>query len=179
MSRLKLLILDANIVIHLHEFGIWATLIVACDVHLPRTVVGEVGFFEIEGERQYIDLNDDINQRRIQVFDVELDQIKAFREQFEPLYVEGLDPGETEALAYLSTSSERFVISSGDAIVYRVLGRINRSEQGVSLEEILKQVGLQRGEQLPWSCSKSFRDKYTKEGQTHAIQGTGLKKSGK
>jgi predicted urease superfamily metal-dependent hydrolase len=29
MSKLKLLILDANVVIHLHEFGIWAKLIAA------------------------------------------------------------------------------------------------------------------------------------------------------
>jgi hypothetical protein len=175
MSRLKLLILDANVVIHLHEFGIWARLIAACDIHLPRTVVGEADFCEIDGERQYIDLNDDINQRRIQVFDVELDKIKAFRDQFDPLYVDGLDPGETEALAHLFESTERFLISSGDGIVYRVLGRLNRSDRGISLEEILKQVGLQR-QQLPWSCSKSFRERYTKEGQIHAIQGTGLKK---
>jgi hypothetical protein len=176
MSSLKLLILDANVVIHLHEFGIWARLIAACDVHLPRTVVGEADFYEIDGERKYIDLDDDIAQGRIQVFDVELEKIKSFRDQFDSLYVGGLDPGETEALAFLSSSTEPFLISSGDAIVYRVLGRLGRGEQGISLEEILKKVGLQRKE-LPWPCSKSFREKYTKEGQVDAIQDTGMKKS--
>ncbi|MEX2118689.1 MAG: hypothetical protein WD847_03690 [Pirellulales bacterium] len=75
----------------------------------------------------------------------------------------------------MTPTREQFVISSGDAIVYRVLGRLNRSDQGTSLEEILRQVGLQRG-QLPWSCTKTFRERYTKEGEVDAIQGTGLKK---
>jgi len=175
MSKLKLLILDANVVIHLHEFGIWAKLIAVCDVHLPGTVVGEADFYEAGGQRQYIDLSDDVKQGRVRVFDVELAKIKAFRDQFDLRYVDGLDDGETEALAYLCESKQTFLISSGDAIVYRVLGRLNRSDQGISLEEILKQVGLQRS-QLPWSCSKQLREKYTSEGAMDLIQGTGMKK---
>jgi hypothetical protein len=174
MSRLKLLILDANVVIHLHEFGIWGKLIAACDVHLPGTVVNEADFYDLDGQRQYIDLSDDIGDGRVKVFNIALDEIKAFRDRFEPLYVDGLDDGETEALAYLCASSENFMISSGDAIVYRVLDRLNRSDRGISLEEILKQVGLQRN-RLPWSCTRKFRDQYTKEGEIHSVQGIGLK----
>jgi len=174
MSRLKLLILDANVVIHLHEFSIWSKLIAICDVHLPRTVVGEADFFEVDGDKRPIDLQDDINQK-IQVFDVALGEIQKFRDQFDPLYVGGLDPGESEALAHLCKSAESYLISSGDAIVYRVLGRLSRSDQGISLEEVLQKIGLQRKE-LPWSCSKGFRAKYTKEGEVHAIKGIGMKK---
>lgn len=175
MSKLKLLNLDANVVIHLHEFGIWAKLIDVCDVHLPGTVVGEADFYEADGERQDIDLSADIEQERVQVFNVELAKIKAFRDQFDLRYVDGLDDGETEALAYLCDSKETFLISSGDAIVYRVLGRLNRSDQGISLEEILKHVGLQRSH-LPWSCTKKFREKYTGEGAVDLIQDVGMKK---
>ena len=175
MSRLKLLILDANVVIHLHEFGIWSKLITLCDVRLPGTVVAEADFYEVDGDRKYIDLEEDINLKRVQVFDVALAEIQRFCGQFDPLYIGGLDPGESEALAYLCQSNENFMISSGDAIVYRVLGRLNRSDQGISLEEILRKIGLQQ-KQLPWSCSKAFRERYTKEGGIHAAQGTGLKK---
>lgn len=130
MSRLKLLILDANVVIHLHELGIWSKLIGICDVHLPRTVVSEVSYYEADGEKCYIDIEPDVAEQRVHVFDVALSDIKEFRDQFDPLYVEGLDPGECEALAYLGKSAQDFLISSGDAIVYRVLGRLNRSDQG-------------------------------------------------
>lgn len=175
MSRLKSLILDANVVIHLHEFGIWSKLIAACEVHLPRTVVAEADFYELDGERREIDLQHDIDLQLVRVFDVSLSDIRAFREQFAPLYADGLDPGETEALAWLCRSAETFLISSGDAIVYRVLGRLNRSDQGLSLEEVLQRVGLQR-KSVPWSCSKAFRTKFTKVGEADAIQGTGLRK---
>lgn len=178
MSRLKLLILDANVVIHLHELGIWSKLIAVCDVHLPRTVIDEAEFYEADGDKRYIDLQPDIEQQRVQVFDVSISDVKTFRDQFDPLYVGGLDPGECEALAHLCRSTEAFLISSGDAIVYRVLGRLNKSDQGMSLEEVLQKIGLQQ-KSLPWSCSKAFRAKYTKEGEVHAIQGIGLKKSKK
>lgn len=51
MPRLKLLILDASEVIHLHEFGIWARFAGLCEVFLARTVAEDaVTFFE-DGER--------------------------------------------------------------------------------------------------------------------------------
>src|SRR5208283_3207834 len=100
MSKLKLLILDANVVIHLHEFGIWAKLIEKCEVYLARTIVElEATYFEKDDEKQSIDLSDDIAKRRVQQFEVSLADINRFREQFDPVYVGELDPGETESLA--------------------------------------------------------------------------------
>src|SRR5205814_5781407 len=97
-------------------------------------------------------------------------EIRHFRERFDPVDVDQLDPGETEALAYLVQSTESFLITSGDAIVFRVLGLMGCGDQGISLEEVLQKVGLQQGK-LPWSCQKAFRDKYTKEGAADSIRG--------
>jgi hypothetical protein len=177
MSRLKLLVLDASEVIRLHEFGIWDKLIDLCDVHLARTVVDlEASFFEKEGVEYPINLGDDIAQDRVQIFDVALADINRFQSQFDPVYMGELDAGEAEALAYLTQSSESILISSGDAIVFRVLGRLGRGDQGTSLEEVLHKIGLGRS-QLPWPCQKKFREKYTKEGEVDAIQGKGMKRS--
>ena len=177
MPRLNLLILDANAVITLHELGIWRKLIDRCDIHLARTVVeSEAIFFEKDGERQPIDLGEDITQRRVQVFDVPLAKISHFRDQFDPVYVDQLDPGETEALAYLVQATESFLISSGDAIVFRVLGLMGSGDQGISLEEVLQKIGWQQGN-LPWACQKAFRVKYTKEGEADSVRGRGLRRS--
>lgn len=175
MSKLNLLILDTNLVIHLHEFGIWQNLLAVCQVHLPRTIVDESQFYELDGERREIELATDVAAGRLTVFEVSVSEIKAFQDKFDALYIGGLDPGESEALAYLCKAKEPYLISSGDAIVYRVLGRLNRGDQGISLEEILSKVGLQR-KSLPYSCSKAFRDQFTREGAADAIQGRGLKK---
>ncbi len=37
-SKLKLVILDANVVIYLHEITLWPTALARCDVHLSRVV---------------------------------------------------------------------------------------------------------------------------------------------
>jgi len=179
MPRLKWLILDANAVITLHELGTWAKVIELSDVHLARTVVEiEAVFFEQDGDRQPIDLTSDVREGRVQVFDVSLAEIKRFRDRFDPVYVDQLDPGETEALAYLVQSVEAFLISSGDAIVFRVLGLMGCGDQGISLEEVLQKIGLQKGK-LPRACQKAFRDKFTKEGGADSIRGRGLRRTKK
>ena len=66
------------------------------------------------------------------------------------------------------------MISSGDAIVFRVLGNLGRGDEGLSLEEILQQIGL--GRKLDWPYSRAFREKYTKDGETDMIQGRGRKR---
>ena len=172
---MNLLILDANVVIYLQDAGIWTKFIDICDVHLPETVVEEAAFYDDkDGDRHYIDLSDDIESDRIKTFEVPISELRKFQNQFDSLYVDQLDPGELEALAYLCKSEEQFFISSGDAIVYRVLGRLSKGDQGISLEEILMKVGLQQSE-LPRQFTKQFRESLTKQGFEDLMHGRGLK----
>lgn len=176
MSKLKLLILDANVVIFLHERGIWQALISQCEVSLPRTVVVEAAFFDDDnGMRHYIDLDDDISAGKLSVFDVPLPTLQKFQHRFDSLYISQIDPGELEALAYLDDSTENFLISSGDAIVYRVLGRLGKGEHGISLEEVLSKIGLQQSK-IGWQFTKRFREKYTQDGFMDLVQNRGFRK---
>lgn len=177
MPRLKLLLLDAGIVIGLHELGVWDNLLQLCDVTLTRTVAeDEVSCWDDEsGQRHYIDqqkFQDDIKAGRVTCIDVPLSQIAAFRTKFDPSYLDRLDPGEAESLAFLLASEEEWLISSSDSIVFKVLGRFALAERGISLEEILQQVGL--GRSVDWKYRKAFRLKYTQDGQQDSITGTGL-----
>jgi hypothetical protein len=175
MSRLKLLILDANVVIKLFELGCWARVAEECDIHLSRTVVEqEAQFFRdaASDERVEIDLSGDIAADRIHVFDVGLAELQSFRSQFNVVYLEKLDPGESESLAYLVTSRQDHRICSADSIVYRVLGRFQRGDQGISLEEVLQKIGWQK--RLPDHYSRQFREHWTNEGAKEMIWGTGL-----
>ena len=177
MPKLKLLILDAGVVIYLHELGLWEQVRDQCDVHLSRIVAEKEVLFEPgdeDGYGQDIDLSPDIKNNKVQVFDVTVTELKEFREQFDPLYLGELDDGEAESLAYMMKQPQDFIISSGDHIVYRVLGNLGQAEQGLSLEEILQKIGL--GRKLDWQYSKAFREKYTTDGETAMIQGRGKKK---
>jgi hypothetical protein len=177
MPRLKLLLLDACVVIGLHELGVWDNLLQLCDVTLTRTVAeDEVSCWDDEsGERHYIDqqkFQADVAAGRVNCIDVPLSQIAAFRTKFDPSYLDRLDPGEAESLAFLLSSEEEWLISSSDSIVFKVLGRFALAERGISLEEILQEVGL--GRPVQWKYSKEFRLKFTQQGQQDSITGNDL-----
>ncbi len=175
MPKLKLLILDANVVIYLFENGLWQKVLAQCEIHLSRIVAeDEVRFYHGRETDKLIDLSDDINQKRLQLFDISRSDLDQFLDQFDPLYVDRLDPGESESLAFLILAKEEYLISSGDAIVYKVLGNLSRSHQGISMEEVLQKVGLTRSK-FPRQYSKQFRERYTKEGEQDSIRGRGMK----
>lgn len=177
MSKSKLLVLDTNVIIFLLARGIWDKLVEACDVYLAKTIVDETQFYDDEnGTRHYVDLS---CEKRVYVFDVPMAEVSSFLQQFEPIYADQLDPGELEALAFLFSSSETYMICSGDAIVYRTLGRLNRPDQGISLEELLPQIGLSQSN-LPYPQTQKFRKYYSQEGFKDSLSGIGLrKKTGK
>ena len=174
MARLQLLLFDAGIVIGLHELGLWDKVAELCDITLTRTVADdEVVYWEDEnGGRNSIDIQTDIKSGRIKCVDVPLNQVEAFKQRFDTSYYDRLDPGEAESLAFMLDSDEEWVISSADAIVFKVLGRLALGEHGISLEEILQKIGLTKP--LHWKYSKGFRVKYTKEGEQDSVMDTGL-----
>lgn len=178
MPKLKLLILDAGVVIKLHEWNLWEQVIAKCDVHLSSIVAGyESKYHRVDGDNwdKDIDLTQAIQDGKITIFEVAPADILAFKNRFDASYFCDLDNGEAESLAYLSSQRKLdFKFSSGDAIVYKVLGNLNIVEQGIALEEILQQIGLSR-RISEFQYTKAFRDQMTNIGSTDRIQGRGLK----
>lgn len=174
MKKFRLLLLDANVVIEISRHGLWDQIIARCEVHLAHTVVDEAHFYlDARGDQQPIDLGPQINAGAITVFDLTPSDLAALRAKFDPVYFEKLDPGETESLGHLLRQSDECQICSADAIVFRVLGNIGRSEQGVSLEEVLNAIGL--GRQLVWKYTKNFREHWTQKGFEEGLGGMGAK----
>ncbi|MGD0897357.1 MAG: hypothetical protein ABR915_05935 [Thermoguttaceae bacterium] len=173
MPKLKLLILDANVVIYLQEKSLWRPLLERCEVYLSRLVAEhEVRYYHGTEWNEIIDLTPDIQARLVQVFDVPVASVRRFRAQFDLPYLGDLDDGEAESLAFLFEATDPYLISSGDAIVYRILGNLNRADAGLSLEEILQRIGLTRTD-LARQYRREFREAHTKTGQQDAIQGCG------
>ena len=175
MPRLKLLLFDANVVIELHRLGLWGKVIDQCDIYLTRTVAyDESQFWEDDcGQRYYFDLNNDIENGKIECIDISNLQLSKFFAKFSPVYLEKLDPGEAESLALLVLRQEKWLISSADIIVYKVLGSLAMGDRGVSLEEVLISIGMKRND-LDWQYTRRFREKYTKKGERDGITGLGL-----
>jgi len=71
-------------------------------------------------------------------------------------------------LAFLFSQDGSWKVCAADKAVYRVLGYLGRGEQGISLEEIFRKVGLSRT--FEWRFTEQFQKKYTSEGKTEGIQ---------
>lgn len=173
MAKPGLVLLDANVIIYLFEIRAWDLLVSKCNVVLARTVLGEVDFYiDASGVQHRIDLQPYEDDKQFSVVDVLPSELDAFRNTFSTEYLEKLDPGETESLVYLLANRThpgfQFLCSS-DKIVFRVLGAKLLSEYGISLEELLKQLGI--GRKVAYQFAKEFRDKSTKQGLEEGLQG--------
>jgi hypothetical protein len=136
-------------------------------------VVAESNYFEdSEGARHDINLAPYIKDGRIQVFSHLAADLQKFRSSFDPMYLEKLDPGETESLVQLlSHESEDLFLCSGDAIVFRVLGNLHITEKGISLEEIFDRFGWRRS--LEPCFTKSWRQQWSQAGLRESMFGGG------
>jgi hypothetical protein len=145
-----------------------------CDLHVSQTVVGEAHFFEDDsGARHHFTLGPYIADGRIRQFSVSSAEVKSFVATFGIDYIEKLDAGEAESLAYLEHATDDHSICSDDAIVFRVLGNLDRGHQGASLQEVLDKVGL--GRRLPQQFTKAARERWTAQGVAERMQGRGRK----
>jgi hypothetical protein len=124
------------------------------------------------GTERAIDLQPDITANRLRVISVSSGEIAAFRARFDPLYVQKLDDGETESLCFCLEQGEPYRLCSADAIVFKVLSLMDRSEQGVSLEEVLDAIGLSRA--LSRQFTKAFREQYRSRGLEDRLANMGL-----
>jgi hypothetical protein len=67
------------------------------------------------------------------------------------------------------------IICSADKIVFRVLGNLKRSNQGISFEEVLQGIGVSKA--LPRQFSKVFREMWSSTGLAESLGGIGHKEN--
>ena len=87
--KFRLLLLDANVVIYLHELKLWDRFLDECEVILSRTVMErEVLFFEDNAGQTPIDLAPSEQAGRIKVIDVPVSEIQEFKNRFDAMTIE-------------------------------------------------------------------------------------------
>ena len=170
MKKFQFLLLDAGPIIKLFSLGIWDDFLKHCDVTVSRIIADDQALFTEDGTKQ---INLKPYEEIVRIIDVELSAVKPFYSKFGSLYKAEVHPGEKETLAFLCTSSENWQVCSADHVVFRVLGLLNKADQGISLEEILVIIGLSQSN-LEWEYTKRFREKWTRKGQVDFTQGQGL-----
>jgi hypothetical protein len=181
MKKFRFLLLDAGPIIKLFSLGIWDEFIRHCDATASRIIAEDQALYTEDGTH-HIDLKP-YEGKGLEIIDVDLAIIKDFYDKFDLQYKAILHDGEKETLAFLyDESSKNWLVCSADQVVFKILGLLGKGEQGRSLEEMLKEVGLQtciRWDKITprdedWKYTKKFREKWTFEGQKDFVQGKGL-----
>jgi hypothetical protein len=167
-KKYQFLLLDAGPIIKLFELSIWEEFIKRCDVTIARTVAEQPVFYGPDDAKEYIDFGLKSYEEKglIRIIEVQtsviIELIKPLRGHYD------IHAGEDETLAFLLGSAEPWKVCAADGAVFSVLGFLGKAGQGISLEEVLSEIGL--GRALGWKFSKKFREKYTKLGEIDAIQ---------
>ncbi len=166
----SLLLLDADIVIDLHVLGNWKAIVGSYKIHLPATVVSEIKHYPQGNQLIPIDLNVYINSGKVTVVSVDIQEQTRIFEQLRNDNVDGIDPGELEALCYmLITSDIRIALKDHAAI--RAAAFLSITDRALSVEQVLKEVGILRvKDQVSYELSEERFRKFKTEGAFLAVE---------
>lgn len=143
-SKRKLVILDANVIIHAHELGVWTHIISQFDIYVVGIVVDdEAKYFKSDtGVTTDIKITDDIASGKIKRLDPELAHTQKIFKEYKEIFIKGLDPGERDAITILNSGNfDEHLFCSGDKSAIKAAAVIDKTFNVVSLEKLLKDSG--------------------------------------
>lgn len=173
-TQWSLLLLDADVIIDLHKFGVWDEILSKHKIFISSIILRqEVYYYEDEqGNQHDIDMKKDMN-KRFKVRPVNAQDLAGFAERFDAVLGPEIHHGEKEAL-HLLTNDEELGFCTCDRAAVIALGLLDLGERGVSFESLLKSCGITK-KLSPKHTEKRFQQ-YLGEASIMKIQNRGLKK---
>jgi hypothetical protein len=157
-TQLKLLLLDADVVIRCHMLGIWQPLKSCCRIALPATVVDEAQFFKSSKGSASIDLPSQVGKNEVERLEGSIDELLAAVDQFVPSFCDGLHDGEKEALGLLIGGRFSFdAFCTGDTNAIVAASMLGHWDTLISLETLVARLGLRAKLQGPIPAHMSER----------------------
>ena len=173
------LLLDADVIIDLHEFGFWDGFVSQNEISVASTVIyaEALHYFDNSHNKIYIDLDSQLRDRRIKELSATPEDQKEIYDKFDEIYAPSFNPGERESITIISNAKDenlKFCTSDGPAII--ILSMLQLEHRGISFENALKHSGIRTKNILqPKHLEKRFR-KLVTEGKQNIISGKGFKK---
>lgn len=177
-TKLRYVLLDANIIIEAYVLGIWAKLLNRTKIIVPSIVALDEALFysrEKGGIPKPIDLPRLVDRGKIEQVTAAQSEMMAIHTHFDRVFIEGLHEGELEALALVKEDRVRgALLCTGDAVAIQALAMIGHSESGISMARMLLSMGLQRN--LDKQFTEEFFQACLAQGKENLITGRGLRK---
>lgn len=174
------LLLDADIIIDLHELDLWDAFVSQNDVFIASTVIHTeaLHYFDKNKTKIYIDLQAQLKAGKIKELSAIIDEQKKLFDKFEDFFQSTFDAGELESITIIDGGANenlKFCTSDGAAIV--ILSMLQLEHKGISVENALKHSGIKIKNILyPKHYEKRFKKLIT-EGKQNIISGKGFRKA--
>jgi hypothetical protein len=177
VQKPKLLLLDADVVIEAHKLGAWEALKKAFSIAVPATIVREARYFTSSEGRQGINLQREIDAGEITCIDATASEILATFENFDPVFMQGIDDGEKEGIAIIRfEKSEDCVFCTGDTNAVEAIGMLALDNRSVSFETVLQMAKVTVTRVRPSMTIKAHAD-HVQKGRVRRITGEYFKNS--
>lgn len=176
-TKLLHLLLDACVVIEAHRLGTWNALVGRAHIACPAMVVKDEALFYQHNKHSVhpsINLPNLVAQGKIEMLEATADDLAMVAGLLTDNVTEGLDPGETEALALLLVGKAAgYSFCTGDRAAIHALALLGLSEKGVSFEQALTAIGATKP--LQRQFTEIYFQAILKEGQEYRLRGLGLR----
>lgn len=160
----KLLLLDAVVIIDLHTLDLFERIAQHYDVWVTKTVLGEAQYFKKEGKRERIDIRNTVTV----IDDVILDSLKQVQHEAKEARL-GIDPGELESIAYMSSTGEEITFCTCDKAAIKLISYIGLESKSMSVENAVRSTGYHEKHLYPRHFEKVFKQ-CIKDGEILRIQ---------
>lgn len=173
---LKYLLLDSDVIIHLHELALWDPFIMNGTVRVcvASTVINESIYFDTPKKKKVrIRLGNYVKSNQILEWTASPYEINQTFSGLPRGFAPQIEAGERESIAILKReiiSNVSFCTGDGGAMV--TLGMLNMSEYGISLESAMNHFGMKRA--FKWNFSDAHFKRYVDEGNYRRITNLNL-----
>lgn len=149
---LSLLLLDADVIINLHELGLWEAIIKKYKVYVASTVIHvEATYFEDkEKQRVKIDLRENLKENLIQEVSSSAEEQKRIRDLLNKKKLSYITPdaGELEAMAIVNEKKiSGLQFCTIDVLAQKIMIHLGLEEDIVAFETVLQELGVLRKKQ--------------------------------
>ena len=176
ITKLRYLLLDANIIIESYKLDTWMHLIDRYNVIVPSIVAHDEAKFysrKAGGIPESIDLPRLIGDGKITEVTATLDEISDLYAVFDSLFASRIDAGEAEALALIKAGRvEDALFCTSDAAAIKSIAMLGMSDRAISFERILSECGVTKRLEN-WFTEQFFRD-LLRKGSINWLTGQGL-----
>jgi len=170
---LKCLLLDADVIIYLHEIGLWKAFKKRFEVFVSGAVGNEVQFY-LDKFGKHIPIN--LRMEKIKIFEMDAQKANnAIYSTIDKFSGPDLHIGEIESIALLmEKENKNLTLCTGDGGAIIAVCLLGIKERIISLEETMTQGGMKK--KIKRHFTKQCMKQWKKRGEINLIQGVGLVK---